>query len=414
MTEKRVLKDVEGKLIKEDNKLITATANMTPLSQKLFEIAVAAIDPNSEDVNTVRIDKELIFKSLEIEGVNRNNRLTNMLSNLSDDASFNYTEIDNGAKVDVKIKPVYQIRNNYRKPYSEVSFAPDIMPLLVELHNKFTKYPLADILKMKGKYSIPLYRWFMLSFNQYEYYSSLKERTREQLSEYLNPRISIIELRKLTGTEDKYTDWRNFKKYVLDVPIAEINKYSERLSVEWNPVRAGRKVVEVQFNISKKYVDRINKENVDSEKVYSDSANSKYTLLLITNRLLNPIDISNKELIIDLGVTLYPSYDEFANKHGFKQLEKHIQYLGRNKPGKVSNLTAYLGTALDNYIAKLKKEDKNGNASKNTKRVVKIRETVPDWENGKEVRYSAEEKERLNKEIDASLAELYPEIYGEK
>ena len=45
MDEKRILSNVEGKLIKEDNKLIQATASMNPSSQKLFEIAVAAIDP---------------------------------------------------------------------------------------------------------------------------------------------------------------------------------------------------------------------------------------------------------------------------------------------------------------------------------------------------------------------------------
>ncbi|WP_347284085.1 replication initiation protein [Lactobacillus taiwanensis] len=405
MAEKRVLKDVEGKLIKEDNKLITATANMSPLSQKLFEIAVAAIDPNSEDVNTVRIDKELIFKSLELEGVNRNNRLTSMLSNLSDDASFVYTEIDHGARVDVKIKPVYQIKNNYRKPYSEVSFAPEIMPLLVELHNKFTKYPLSDILKMKGKYSIPLYRWFMLGFNQYEYYSKLKERTREQLSEYLTPRIDIIELRKLTGTEDKYKDWRNFKKYVIEIPIAEINKYSERLSVEWSPIRAGRKVVGIQFDISKKYVDEV-EENIDSEKLYSDSANSKYTLLLITNQLLSPIDISNRDLIIGIGETLYPRYDNFADKYGFKQLEKHIQYLGKNKPKKVSSLELYLSKAIDNYVAKLESDSKDVDRSKKTNSSVKNRESLPDWENEKPKKYNSEEKNKLNADIDRLFREL--------
>ncbi|WP_289759826.1 replication initiation protein, partial [Lactobacillus taiwanensis] len=136
MDEKRILSNVEGKLIKEDNKLIQATASMNPSSQKLFEIAVAAIDPKSEDANTVRIDKELIFKSLEINGKNRNNRLTDMLSKLVDDANFTYTEVVDGSNVDVKIKPVYQIKNNHKLAYSELSFAPDIMPLLVELHNR--------------------------------------------------------------------------------------------------------------------------------------------------------------------------------------------------------------------------------------------------------------------------------------
>ena len=411
MDEKRILSNVEGKLIKEDNKLIQATASMNPSSQKLFEIAVAAIDPKSEDANTVRIDKELIFKSLEINGKNRNNRLTDMLSKLVDDANFTYTEVVDGSNVDVKIKPVYQIKNNHKLAYSELSFAPDIMPLLVELHNRFTKYPLSDIVKMKSKYSIPLYRWLMLSFNQYEYYSTSNKRTQEQLTEYLNPKISLAELRRLTDTENKYKDWRNFRKRVLNTPMEEINNSSDRISFEWEAIRSGKNITDIKFTISKKFIgDQGETEPVEDK--YSEYVNSKYTIRLLNNRLLSPLDITNKSFMLTLGEELYPYYDAFVEEYSISKLEKHVQYLGKNKPGKVLKLDLYLKKSLDNYVLKLKEDAKPKVGQ--TRNGQKIKETVPDWENEKKVQYSAEEKEKLNKEIDARLAELYPEIYDQE
>lgn len=411
MDEKRILSNVEGKLIKEDNKLIQATASMNPSSQKLFEIAVAAIDPKSEDANTVRIDKELIFKSLEINGKNRNNRLTDMLSKLVDDANFTYTEVVDGSNVDVKIKPVYQIKNNHKLAYSELSFAPDIMPLLVELHNRFTKYPLSDIVKMKSKYSIPLYRWLMLSFNQYEYYSTSNKRTQEQLTEYLNPKISLAELRRLTDTENKYKDWRNFRKRVLNTPMEEINNSSDRISFEWEAIRSGKNITDIKFTISKKFIgDQGETEPVEDK--YSEYVNSKYTIRLLNNGLLSPLDITNKSFMLTLGEELYPYYDAFVEEYSISKLEKHVQYLGKNKPGKVLKLDLYLKKSLDNYVLKLKEDAKPKVGQ--TRNGQKIKETVPDWENEKKVQYSAEEKEKLNKEIDARLAELYPEIYDQE
>lgn len=411
MDEKRILSNVEGKLIKEDNKLIQATASMNPSSQKLFEIAVAAIDPKSEDANTVRIDKELIFKSLEINGKNRNNRLTDMLSKLVDDANFTYTEVVDGSNVDVKIKPVYQIKNNHKLAYSELSFAPDIMPLLVELHNRFTKYPLSDIVKMKSKYSIPLYRWLMLSFNQYEYYSTSNKRTQEQLTEYLNPKISLAELRRLTDTENKYKDWRNFRKRVLNTPMEEINSSSDRISFEWEAIRSGKNITDIKFTISKKFIGDQG-EPEQAEDKYSEYVNSKYTIRLLNNGLLSPLDITNKSFMLTLGEELYPHYDAFVEEYSISKLEKHVQYLGKNKPGKVLKLDLYLKKSLDNYVLKLKEDAKPKVGQ--TRNGQKIKETVPDWENEKKVQHSAEEKEKLNKEIDARLAELYPEIYDQE
>lgn len=251
----------------------------------------------------------------------------------------------------------------------------------------------------------------MLSFNQYEYYSTSNKRTQEQLTEYLNPKISLAELRRLTDTENKYKDWRNFRKRVLNTPMEEINNSSDRISFEWEAIRSGKNITDIKFTISKKFIGDQG-EPEQAEDKYSEYVNSKYTIRLLNNGLLSPLDITNKSFMLTLGEELYPHYDAFVEEYSISKLEKHVQYLGKNKPDKVLKLDLYLKKSLDNYVLKLKEDAKPRVGQ--TRNGRKIKETVPDWENEKKVQYSAEEKEKLNKEIDAKLAELYPEIYGQE
>lgn len=410
---KKMLEEIDGKKIKEDNRLIKATAKMTTNSQKLFETAVAAIDPESEDVNVVRVKKEIMFEALKLKGHNRNNRLTAALGKLADDASFVYTEIIDGRQVDTKIKPVYSIRNNHGLPYSEIKFAPEIMKLLIDLHNRFTRYPLEDILKMEKAYSIPIYRWLLMYFNQYEYYMTTNKRTVKQLDTYLNPKIEVDDLRKLTGTLDKYKDYRNFKRVVLNEPMNEINEHSECISFEWHPIRTGKKVTAIQFNIKKKEAPIKEQQTESKDEVYNRAVNSRYTALLIANGLLMPLDVTKQKLIIELGTELYPLYEEFEGSNSTELLERHLRYLGKNKAAKIDNTPAYLNTALANYIKKLNAD--NDNTKKPKRRPIKQKETLPDWakkKNNTPVQNSdklSENKEGINEDIDELLRNLYPE-----
>ena len=58
---------------------------------------------------------------------------------------------------------------------------------------------------------------------------------------------SIDELRSLLGVADKYEDWRNFKRIVLDKIKKEINKHTS-IKMTFTTERDGRKVVGVIFN----------------------------------------------------------------------------------------------------------------------------------------------------------------------
>jgi plasmid replication initiation protein len=51
--------------------------------------------------------------------------------------------------------------------------------------------------ELNSKYSIILYKWLSMQYNQYEHYSNKGGRRTEQLEEYANPEIKVKELRQL-------------------------------------------------------------------------------------------------------------------------------------------------------------------------------------------------------------------------
>lgn len=63
------------------------------------------------------------------------------------------------------------------------------MPYLINLKSEFTQYKISELQKLNSKYSIILYRWLTMNYNQYEHYSNKGGRREEQVEEYRNPKF---------------------------------------------------------------------------------------------------------------------------------------------------------------------------------------------------------------------------------
>lgn len=103
------------------------------------------------------------------------------------------------------------------------------------------------------------------------------------------PCFSLEELRKITGTIDKYPQFRDFKRYVLVKALEEINSLNQFFEYGFTERKIGRKVSHIQFTrkeknikpmasseivFSEKLKDAIKKvkRNVYVSNVYSDKA----------------------------------------------------------------------------------------------------------------------------------------------
>lgn len=112
----------------------------------------------------------------------------------------------------------------------------DMKPFLLQLKKNFTKYELIYTLRFKSKYTIRLYEIIKsIHYNEKMYF----QRT-----------FSLEELRSLLGAET-YTQYRDFKKRVLEVATQEINQFSDK-EVEYEEVKRGNKVEKVLLTIKTK------------------------------------------------------------------------------------------------------------------------------------------------------------------
>ncbi|SPX05520.1 Protein involved in initiation of plasmid replication [Enterococcus faecium] len=71
---------------------------------------------------------------------------------------------------------------------------------------------LSDIAQLNSKYSIIIYKWLSMNYNQYDYYNAKGGRREKQLNEYKNPIIPIEELRRITDTEKEYLKFSILKQ----------------------------------------------------------------------------------------------------------------------------------------------------------------------------------------------------------
>lgn len=109
----------------------------------------------------------------------------------------------------------------------------DLMkPYLLQLSEKFTRYELLYTLAMKSQYSIRLYE--LLKSYEWKY----------------GVEFEIEELKRLLDAEN-YKRFPDFKRYVLDIAMRELEAYSD-LNIQYDIIKVGRKYGKIRFNIKLK------------------------------------------------------------------------------------------------------------------------------------------------------------------
>jgi len=114
-----------------------------------------------------------------------------------------------------------------------ISFSTEVMPYLCQLEKQFTKYQLHNISAFKRVYSIRLYELLTQ-------YRALKSRA-----------ISVLDLRIAFQLNDKFKEWFELKRKVIEPSIKEINEKSDLL-IEYELMKKGRFIDSIKFSIAEK------------------------------------------------------------------------------------------------------------------------------------------------------------------
>ncbi|WEG74381.1 RepB family plasmid replication initiator protein [Vagococcus intermedius] len=350
----------------QHNDLIQSVARMDKTPLKIFEIAVSAIDTNNPPKdNLIYLSKNELFKLFDVSSANKHFRFKESIKKMQDQAFFDIKEVKNEGYEFISINPLPTIRWNDYNDEVTVRFNPDIMPYLIDLKSNFTQYTIMDIVKLNSKYSITLYKWLTMHYNQYIKYKEAGSRTDKQLDSLKNPYIKIQSLRELTDTTNEYKKMNDFTKRILIEPINEINKQTN-FSIKFEKIKKGRSVDGIQFFIDKytpkaavdyKESDNLNKKEIAEKELYVQATNSQYTNILMKHFILSATDVLDKKVMSNLQRSVYPLYDDLRTEKGIDGVVDHIEYVANHKIGydeNKQNIVKYLKKSIEQYLVNIK------------------------------------------------------------
>ncbi len=366
------LNELEKRKVVENNALITSVAKMQKTALKMFELAVSCIDTeNVPENNTVYLSKEELFSFFEVGSNSKHTQFKEAIEIMQKQAYF---KIKSNKKLGIEyesIVPIPYVKWNDYNDEVTIQFSEHIMPYLINLKSEFTQYKISELQKLNSKYSIILYRWLTMNYNQYEHYSNKGGRREEQVEEYRNPQISIRELREMTDTVEEYQKMSHFTTWVLEKPLEEINDHTS-FNVAYDKVKKGRSVDSIVFHITKKrraddnsykledktYQEAKAEKEANEDRLYAKAMKSKYTKLLLENFLLSPYEMTDPAIMAGLQKNVYPLYDELKELRGLNGVKDHLSYVASKKEAySKGNIAKYLKKAIEQYLPTVKRQD---------------------------------------------------------
>lgn len=369
-----LMNEIGKKKVVQHNDLITSVAKMDKTPLKFFELAVACLDTEHiPDDKTVYVSKELLFSFFDVKSENKHTRFKEAILKVHEQAIFSMREMnERKGKYEYQvISPLEKTSWNDYEDMVSFKFTESILPYLIELKENFTQYLLSDIAQLNSKYSIILYKWLSMHYNQYDYYSAKGGRREEQVEAYRHPSISMQELRAMTNTEKELERFFDFEKRILKVAEREINQFTT-LTMSYEKIKKGRSIDSIVFHITKKwqaddtsyklddplYQEEQAKKEQTEQALYAEAMQSNYTRLLLDAMLLSPYEMTDLALMAGLQKNVYPCYDELKELRGFEGVKKHLSYVReKQEPYSKGNIAKYLKKAIEQYLPTVKLQD---------------------------------------------------------
>ncbi|ESK80285.1 RepB family plasmid replication initiator protein [Lactococcus lactis] len=366
------LNELEKRKVVEHNALIQSVAKMQKTALKMFELAVSCIDTeNLPENNTVYLSKKELFSFFEVSSSSKHSQFKEAIEIMQKQAYF---KIKSNKKLGIEyesIVPIPYVKWNDYNDEVTIQFSEHIMPYLINLKSEFTQYKISELQKLNSKYSIILYRWLSMNYNQYEHYSNKGGRRAEQVESYRNPSISVKELRTITDTVNEYKEIYDFEKRVLKNAIEEINAHTS-FNVSYEKIKKGRSIDSIVFHIEKKrtaddnsykledqaYIEGKKAKEETEKDLYTEAMQSPYTKLLSENMLLFPNDFMDIKTMAGLQKHVYPLYDELKALRGLNGVKGHLSYVSSKQEAySKRNIAKYLKKAIEHYLPTVKRQD---------------------------------------------------------
>jgi plasmid replication initiation protein len=220
----------EQEVFRHNDMIQKSRFQLSVQEQKVIQFLISKVKPTDKKFHVYEFD---IFEFCKVCGISINGKnyknLKNTIKSLADKSMWvkDYTGREtllrwiNKAVIDPNVGVI------------EVKLDDDLMPYLLQLKNNYTSYALKYILAMDSQYSIRLY----------EILRSLEYRNCKHTFE-------VEHLKRLLDAEN-YARYPDFKRWVLDAAMREINELSD-IAVDYLPIKEGRKTAKIEFTVKLK------------------------------------------------------------------------------------------------------------------------------------------------------------------
>jgi plasmid replication initiation protein len=229
---------MKNELVVKDNALMIASYNLEVTEQRLILLAIinARETGNGITANSkLEIHANDYASRFDVSNSAAYKALKSAVLNLFD-RQFSFKEIDKKGNIGtVKSRWVSRIKYIDDSATLEITFAPDVVPLITRLEQHFTSYQIKQVAQLTGKYAIRLYELLI---------------TWREIGKV--PQIELSEFRQKLGLEDnEYTAMSDFKKRVLEPSIKQINEHTD-ITVTYEQHKKGRLISGFSFKLKQK------------------------------------------------------------------------------------------------------------------------------------------------------------------
>ena len=231
-------------LVVKDNALINASYNLELTEQRLIMLAIINARELGQGITAdskLEIHASDYAKLFNVSADASYKALKEAVNNLFN-RQFSYTaEYKRTGKIGI-VRSRWVSRIFYVDDLAllEITFAPDVVPLITRLEEQFTKYEAKQVAHLTSKYATRLYE-ILISWREVG----------------KTPIFELQQLRKNLGVEDdEYQRMHHFKSRVLETAITQINEHTD-IKATYEQHKQGRTITGFSFKFKQKVQPKI-------------------------------------------------------------------------------------------------------------------------------------------------------------
>lgn len=234
---------MKNDLVVKDNILINASYNLEVTEQRLVLLSIIGARETGQGITAdskLQISASDYAIRFNVTKEAAYSALKSAVNNLFE-RKFSFKDIHKGTNKEIVVKSRWVSRIAYIDDLAllEITFAPDVVPLITRLEKHFTSYQLRQVSQITSKYGIRLYELLI----------SWRESGK-------TPIFELGEFRHKLGIADnEYQKMVNFKNRVLEQAINQINEVTDIL-VKYEQHKQGRSIVGFSFTFKQKEKDQ--------------------------------------------------------------------------------------------------------------------------------------------------------------